>query len=312
MPKPISDTRIVSPTRGPTSDSVRYYESETGRAFHINLRTLHTDTLSDQRLPGFLQTFWSPSGRDVVSSFEQKGAIQLRSFNYDTQKSAPIGTMAIVATFSPTGRALAYIESADDVFSIYIANTDGTEPRKIFSTRSQAVSLEWPTENTLALLTKREDTAGRDLALIDTSGAFKILLKNQENLEYFWSRDGKRILFSFFAPNQDIQLAYMDLPSETIYPLSTRTSASKCAFTPDINTVVCGVPTTPLPRDIEAEKTATLDDIVSIDIISDTLTKISTATKSTLISVSDPLISSSGNYITFTNLFDRRLYKLDL
>jgi len=43
-----------------------------------------------------------------------------------------------------------------------------------------------------------------------------------------------------------------------------------------------------------------------------TVQKVYQATKNTLVGTKEPLVSSSGRYFVFTNIFDNYLYSLDL
>lgn len=312
-PKVISDTQVNSPALGVASDTVRYYEAVTGKAFSVELRTLRTTVLSDQKLPGFIRSWWIPQGPEVVSQFQQKDGLAIRYYSYATRQVSTIGASVVSLAVAPGGRRLAFVDTGGDTATVYVANTDGTEERKIMDTRVDDPVLSWPRKDMLALSSKRSDRAGRDLTIIGLDGSLKPLLSNKENLEYAWSRGGERLLYSYYDQSKGIQLWYLDTASGIQTPLNIGTSARKCAWSPDTTQIVCGIPATAtLSRDIPADKMSTLDDIVLITISSGQQHKLYSARQGALVGVSGPLISSSGSFFTFVNPFDRKLYLVAL
>ncbi len=310
-PHALSENAAVSAAPGLPSDSVVYYE-QTGRAFRVDLRTSKNEVLSETALPGFIETVWSPSSHEVVSSFDISGSRVMRYFDYTSKKSAPVGTAATAVAFSPNGERLAFVDTIDGASAIYIGGADGSDPRRILALRATDPVLSWPQNDLLFFASHRPDGNSSDLAALTPNGKLSVLISNKENLEYAWSRDGKKLLFSYFA-GQGIELWYMDMSTGVIVPLSVSTGAGKCAWTPDSTTVVCGVPPEgSLARDVSSERTATRDDIVTINISSGAQQTIYTGQKGTFFGVTRPLVSSSGAFFVFINSFDRRLYRFTL
>jgi hypothetical protein len=108
-------------------------------------------------------------------------------------------------------------------------------------------------------------------------------------------------------------LWYRDITSGIESPLGVATSAEKCAWQSDDTTIICGIPIkSSLTRGVPAAHSATIDDIVTIDTRSGEQTVQYHGTSTLPIGVIDPLISSSGTYFVFTNVFDQRLYSFPL
>jgi len=312
-PKALTDNPVVSATLSPLSDAIQYYEAQTGKVFKVNLNTRRTETISDKRLAGFVRTFWAPDGQQVVSVFEERDGLVLRYYNYATSQTTVIGKSAVSAAFSPDGRSLAFLDTGDSSLALIIGQPDGTESRKIMVTRSGNGIIEWPQKDHLSLLTQRLDSAGRDLSLIGLNGSLQILLSNRENLEYAWSPNGQKLLFSYFVTGKGVQLWYLDTTVGVPVSLNVPTSAAKCAWQPGEQGVVCGIPSSDaLTNDVPAAKTATLDSISRIDLVSGAQNQIYNPQKGVLLGVGESLISSSGTYFVFRNLFDQRLYSLPL
>jgi hypothetical protein len=180
-------------------------------------------------------------------------------------------------------------------------------------TRVAENSLSWPMSDRLALVSRRPDQNGWDMTLIGMDGALTSVLSGRENLEYAWSRDGSKLLFSAFVPQQGVALFFRNMDFGVDMPLGIATSADKCAWTPDATRIVCGVPVrSALTRDVPASKTATVDEIVSIDPATGSQQTIWTPPGGTLMGVIDPLVSASGMSFVFTNLFDHKLYSVTI
>ncbi len=311
-PQALSDNTATSPSLGQQGDTVSYYETPTGRSFRVDLKTSRNESLSDTLLPGFLSTVWSPSGHEVVSVFDVSGARTLKYFNYTTRQSAAVGTAATAVAFAPDGQRLAYIDTVNGQSAIYIGSADGSDARKVLAVRATDVLLSWPGKDLLFFSSRRPDGNSSDLSSLTPDGKLSAVLSNKVNLEYTWSRDGGKLLFSYFT-EQGLELWYADMRTGTVLPLSASTAARKCAWTPDSSAVVCGIPPEgTLTSDIPSERISTRDDITVIDVLSGNQTKVYATQKGAFVGVTEPLVSSSGAFFVFVNAFDHRLYRLPL
>lgn len=311
-PHALSVTAVTALALGPSSDTVSYYERTTGKSFRVNLRTSKNEVLSATSLPGFLGTVWSPSGHEVVSSFDISGSRVLKYFDYTSGQSAVVGTAATAVAFSPDGRRLAYVDTVAGQSALYIGSADGSDARRIIPLRAEDPVLSWPKDSAIFFASRRPGGNRSDLTAVTPDGKLSALLSGKESLEYVWSRDGKKLLFSYFGEG-DIELWFLDTETGATFLLPVSTGAYKCAWTPDSMSAVCGVPPEgSLARDIPSGRTATRDDIVVINVLQQTLENIYTAQKDVLLGVVEPLVSSSGAFLVFINSFDQRLYRLPL
>lgn len=273
-PKAISENPAMSAIIGEVGDSVRYSERQTGRVFSVDLRTRRTEIISAQQIP---------------------------NSSYD------------ISALSPDGRSLAFTESKEgETTMLSVGASDGSSSKKILETRAQDIRLQWPSTNMLSLDSKRDDKPGRDLATVDLNGNLQVRMMNRENLELAWSPDGTQLLFSYFSAERGVSLWRLDVATDTAVSLDIATSARKCAWHTDGYTITCGVPAkSALTRDVSVDRSATVDDIVTINLLTlqqDTIYHAS----DNLVGIVDPIISSSGIYVVFTNVFDQRLYLFPL
>lgn len=314
QPKVSSENAVVSVARGSSTDSVRYYEQGSGRAFSLSLASRRTDVLSEKRLPGFLFSYWIPDSQKVISAFQRPTGTDYRLFDYATNQSTDIGSNFKSFAVAPDGRHIAFITTnADDSRSLIVSWPDGSQQIQRLTTRIEESSLSWRTNDELVLISRRSDRAGYDLSLLPPNGVLNTLITNKENLETSWSPDGNYLLYSYFAPEGGVSLWLRSIRTGEEVSLGIYTSAKKCAWHPIDIAVTCGIPMRKsLSRDVAADRTATIDDVYTYDFEENTLRLVYAGVSSALIGVTEPLISSSGTYFVFTNMFDSRLYVLPL
>lgn len=313
VPKLLGSGTASSLSRGLEPDTIRYYEPATGRAFVADLRKGQVRVISDRKLSGFIESIWVPGSAKVISLFETQGTREYRLYDYTTRQVSVIGNAVSSLAVSPDGQHIAFVDTRDDAQVVKITTLDGVAERHILSTRASTAQLSWPQKDFLALASRRPDRSGTDVTLIRLDGTLEALFSDLENLEYTWSSDGQKLLFSSFLPGAGISLGYLDLGQRTKTVLPLRTSASKCAWHADSSAITCGVPGgNSLPGDIPADRVATTDDIVTIDLVTGTQTKNHSAQAGTLLGVIHPVMSSSGNFLVFSNIFDQRLHYLEI
>jgi Tol biopolymer transport system component len=163
------------------------------------------------------------------------------------------------------------------------------------------------------VISRRNDRPGYDLSLVDDTGAWAVILKNKEDLEVAWSPDGTYLLYSFFEPDQGVVLWLRSAETAAEASLGVQTSAGKCAWHPSGYVITCGVPDAgSFARNVPSGRTATIDSIDTYDFDNSLSVRRYSGTKSALIGVLNPFVSSSGDYFVFTNSFDSRLYMVPL
>ena len=91
-PKAVSEHEVVSVALGISSDTVRYYEQGSGKAFILSLSTQRTEVVSDKRLPGFLFSHWVPLSQQVISAFQKPTGTEYRFYDYTTPRSEFLGS----------------------------------------------------------------------------------------------------------------------------------------------------------------------------------------------------------------------------
>jgi Tol biopolymer transport system component len=270
--------------------------------------------LSDEKQNGFMRGYWLSGAQRVIGVFDEKGKTRYLYYDYETGEEVAIGTAIAAFAVSPDGRRIAYTEQADGLTTLTMAAADGSAAVPVLNTRASQIQLSWPRgSDRVFMASRRSDHAGWDLTSVGLNGELATVISNRENLEYTWSPDGLNLLYSYFVPETGISLFWKDRTTGTDLQLGTATSARKCAWTHDSSSVVCGLPSrTPLARDVAADRMATTDDIVRIDLLTGSSTTLFKVPAGTLMGVIDPLVTPSDHFLAFQNIFDKRLYIFDL
>lgn len=312
-PKSLNTGSINSLAPDTGRDSVRYYETPTGRAFSANLREASVSVLSDRKLSGFIRSWWLPDRPEVISAFDVSGTVEHRYYDYASDRVAPIGDAVTALAVSPDGKRIAFIDTENESSSLVVADPDGAAARVLMPTRAEEAELVWPRHDHVAMVTRREPRNGSDLTLISLDGTLRTLMTGAENLETAWSPDGRMLLYSSYRDGQGIVLRLLDVDNGDDISLGLATSAAKCAWHPNGRAITCGVPHgSSLARDIPAANMATTDDVISVDLESGGQTVVAGAGGGALVGVIEPLVVASGRYFAFVNLFDRKLHYLEL
>ena len=313
-PKAMSENAVLAAGVAQGSDVIAYMEQGSGKLFSVALVTQRVSALSSTPISDVLSVNFFPRSQQVITATQKPTGVLYSYADYATGRTASLGFNVKSIAVTPDGGSIAFLKkNTDDATVIVTASPDGTGQIPQLTTRAEEITLFWRTTRDLAMTSRRSDRPGYDLALIESNGSLKTILSNKENLEVSWSPDGNYLLYSYFDSTNGVTLHLYSLASDTQVDLGVYTSAQKCAWAPFGLAVTCGIPSKKsLSRDISSSQTATIDDIYTYDFDNNTLRLIYGGSSSALIGVTRPLISSSGKYFVFINMFDSRLYSLPL
>lgn len=313
IPVALSQAPVTGVALGTESDSVRFFEEKNGRAYQVRIRSGSTVAVSETDAPYFATGWWVPGRQEALTKSDDGDTVALRHIDYGSGRSSAVGTRVTAAAISPDGSELAFVEALQGSADIMRSRTDGTDARRVLSVRSLDTHLAWRDSATIAVTLRQGSDNTQDLVLLSEDGSFEPLLTGLRNLETVWSRDGAWLLYSYYDEARGTVLRLLDADDGTEQAVGLRTSAAKCAWAPNGASFVCGVPASDaFTADVPADLTATNDSLVVVD--RGTLEQAVRYPSSPrpLLSVSRPLVSSSGSFVVFTNLYDRRLYLFPL
>lgn len=290
----LSQRFVVSPVLSKEKDGIIYYEKGSGKVFEATLKDQREKLVSDTSLTDLIKTIWSPSRKEVVSLFYYPKENRYKYFSYKTKASIDLGTNIRSLAFSPDGSQIAYFGSKEDSRGMFISQPDGSSFKRILSSRLESAEVYWPTDDWLAFVTNTAN--GFELYNLSRAGEVKKILNQRDGLEVKWSKDGSKVLFSQKAES-GLNLFYKDVTSESEISLNVATSASKCDWSVDSKTIVCGVP----------RSSASGDEIYEIGLDG---TKKLISSPTSKINTAELFLSGLDDYIVILNNSDAKLYIL--
>ncbi len=290
----LSQRNVISPVMSEQKDSVLYYEKSTGKVFEVTLNDLRESPVSDVPLANLIKTIWAPSRKEVISLFYYPSGSHYKYFSYKTRASTDLGTDIKSLAFSPDGSQIAYFGTEEGSQGIFISQPDGSSFKTLLPSRLDNADVYWPSDNFLSF--KIEVPGGSELYSLSKTGDIKKILDTKDGLEVKWSSDGSRVLFSQ-ETGSGIGLFYKDVSSETETPLNVSTSASKCDWSIDSKTVVCGVP----------GSSASGDEFYEISLDG---TKKLLSSPTSRVDTAELFLSGLDDYVIVLNNLDNKLYVL--
>ncbi len=296
----LSRRSAISPVLSKEKDSVIFYEKGTGKVFEVALKNPTEKVISDVPLPNLTKTIWAPSRKEVVSLFYSPQGTHYKYYNSITKTSVDLGTNIKSLSFSPGGDQIVYFGVGNDYNRIFISQPDGTISKKILNSRIESPDVYWPTEDNLAFKTNTPGgPMGEVLFGLGTNGDLTDLLELRQGLQVKWSGDGKKILFSS-SESGVLNLSYKDYAGTESRPevsLGVSTSASKCVWSIDDKSVICGVPRSSAPG----------DEIYEIGLDG---TKKLLSSPTSRIDTTELFLSGLDDYVVILNGLDNKLYVL--
>ncbi len=290
----LSQRNVISPVLSKNKDGIIYYEKDTGRVFETLLRDVREKLISDAALPNLIKTVWSPSRKEVVSLFYFPKGNHYKYFDYKTKVSVDLGTDIKSLAFSPDGSRVVYFGKKNGSRGIFISQPDGSSFKNILTSRLENAEVYWSSDDLIYF--KTDNGTGSELYSLSMAGEIKKILDSKDGLEVRWSGDGSRLLFSQ-KTGSGLGLFYKDPSSESEISLNTSTSASKCDWSIDVKTIVCGVP----------RSTASGDEIYEIGTDG---TKKLLSSPTSRINTAELFLSGLDDYVVILNSLDNKLYVL--
>ncbi|HYU65031.1 MAG TPA: hypothetical protein VEK36_02085 [Candidatus Paceibacterota bacterium] len=297
---PISQQLAISPTNSNSKNKVLYYEKTIGRVFETAIDGRGEATISETKLPNFIQTLWSSDKQQVISQFRTPQGLQFRYYNYETKKSAAFAQNIRSIAFSPDSQEVVYFQTEGELGSIYLALPDGSDPKKILDTRIPEIKLEWPSAQEIIAQTNQNSTS--DILIISPEGGITRVLTEQKGLRHSWSPSGNNLVFSS-TDQGTTTLQFMNIQTKNQGTIALDTTADKCIWSTDERSIICAVP----------KSTIASEDFFRFDIITGKQELLFASDSSNPpISVQEPFLSQGEGYLIFLNNIDNRLYSLKI
>ncbi len=187
----IADGPVIAATfiqfSNPTTTLIRYTKQDSGHVFDIpvNVQGAIARVVSNTTIPGLATGLWLSGGRGTIVQYEENHVIKSVVLGFPSGNSVTATTSVSVnflpnnivgVAASPDGKFIAYLVPVSTGVTGYIANTNGTNAKQLFSIPFSQVLLSWPSQKTLLVQTKEASDVPGIAFSVSTKGSISPLL----------------------------------------------------------------------------------------------------------------------------------------
>ena len=151
-------------------------------------------------------------GDYAIFAMSTSGGDEQRLTDADVDPSTPEGLLfQIEPAWSPNGSTIAFASKRSGTFDLYAMNADGSDTRRLTSTKDDDVQPDWSPDGTRIVLTR--GSPGRLFVMYaDGAGARRITKEEVDETEAAWSPDGRWIAYSRREPGTSIRELWLVRP----------------------------------------------------------------------------------------------------
>lgn len=232
----ITERTVSFMTAGPTSTSVLFVDTPSGRVYRIDTETREEVPLS-LRIPDLIDVRWSPLKTSLIARVRTPQGEQLKFVRLGEQKTSVL-QKAVAAAFSPDGLSIATLEPGEPG-GIFTQKLDGSERVQWTQTRALGGDLFWPQQNTLSLLVKNQSSQTGDVLLISRSGELGRVIAHHRLPQLLWAPNGEALLHTAQQGGEASNLFITTLTGS--YEVGVATSPHLCAWRKNSAGILCVV-----------------------------------------------------------------------
>ncbi len=254
---PIAGATLIETTR-PTTTIARYVKQDNGHTFDLVLDSPGTvpRAVSNTTIPGVFHVVWLEQGSAAVLQYMSNDIIKsvYLGFSVGTSTGAATSTRPTKIQFlpdnildiaaSPDGKSVAYILRTSTGINGFMAKSDGSGSKQLFSLPLSQVRLSWPALGALLVTTKSaQGIPGISFSVQTTSGLITPLIY-AEGLTTTADPSFSRIVYQIAPAGGVVPSTYSrDTKSGTDVALSFDPSPEKCVWSiSSINKMYCAAP----------------------------------------------------------------------
>lgn len=243
------DVRADAPADA-SDGSVRYYDANDGKFYRVD-SSGNIRQIGSAQFPNVETVSWAAESDEAILEFPDGSNIY---YNFVSGQQETLPKEYEDFSFAPAAESIAfkYIHPDEERRVLAVSSPDGSQARTLESlgANEDRVKVDWsPTGKVAAQYAEFIDLNRQTLGFVGLNGEnFRGVVVHGNGLQTQYSPDGQRILYSTYSSATDNQqtVSIVDAEGENIgknnQPLNLRTSAEKCAFSPDGASAYCGVP----------------------------------------------------------------------
>lgn len=289
--------KVSSPKLSLDGRSIIYYDATSGYLHEITLSDTDSKDTALQKLKPYLQDLNWSWDRKLLSAYDGADYVV---YDLDGNSFKILNRNIKNPAFSPFEDKAGYIwnDPAQNTSQVSVSNTSFEFFKNLIPVRGDFWKPSWNSPRSLSLEYKDNKTS--DLFILDTeTKSLTQAIPDKDNLETKWSPDGSGLLYSYLSGGKFL-LHYSSLTTGYQGPsLPKSTSASKCTWSIDNETIYCAV------------DNSSNDEFFSFNTLEQTLKTLKTDT-SIKVLATDLFLSADEHYLFFKNSFDNSLYRLKI
>ncbi len=321
----LTDQPISGATFNEDMMKVDYFEKSTGHLYEIDPSGQNKKQLTITTIPKIFEVDWSKDASGAVFRYlsepeegettEPAYAFSATSFASSTTEGVFLPSNTVATAVSPEENKIFYLLEGNSSAAGIVSDFENKNQKEIFSYPISEFLVDWPSKNTVTLLTKPSAwVEGYFYKLNPQTGSLAKILGNIPGLTALYSPYGNRVIYSQNDNQGGITTKIYDLNKGTTIDSNYKTLPEKCMFSRTSEDVIyCAV-----PDDIPAGYYP--DDWYKGNVqFSDKLWKINLADGSTRAILEDGdfdiinlFSNKTGDYILFQNKKDGTLWSLQL
>lgn len=345
-PGQVSQTKIFQITGGPvvgatliqilhpTTTLARYINQEDGHVYDLPLDVpgAVARIVSNVTIPGGARAIWLESGNAAIMQYLDAGVVKsvYLGFPVATTTNAAI-TLPTRIQFlpdaiediaaSPDGKSVAYLLTTANGIDGYVAKSDGTGSKKLFSLPLSQILISWPSQGTLMAQTKSAAGVAGIIFSIDAKSGVTTPLVYAPGLTALADATFTHVIYQSVATNATVRLTFVhDVKAGTDRALSFSPFPEKCLWSSvTASAMYCASPlsyVTPDYLDLWHLGTASVADSLFLFNITTGQSTIVAAPGGTDGGVQSDILqmalSPNEHYLLFTNKGDRSVWGVRL
>lgn len=328
---PIAGATLIETTR-PTTTLARYIKQDNGHVFDLVLDSPGAipRAISNTTIPGVFHTVWLERGGAAILQYMSGSVIKsvFLGFSVATSTSSgqatstrptkiqflPDNILDIAA--SPDGKNVAYLLRSTSGVNGFIAKSDGSASKQLFSLPLSQVRLAWPALGALLVTTKSAAGVPGIAFSVNTTSGLVTPLIHAEGLTTSADRSFSRIVYQINSRDSIPATYSRNTQSGTDTALSFDPQPEKCIWsTLSINMMYCATPLEYVPPnflDLWHLGVASIpDNIFSFDVAAEYSAVVAipgSRDGGVPSDVIEMTLSPSENYLSFITRGDRTLW----
>lgn len=233
---------------------IRFVDRATGHIYEAVRESAENKRLSNNTIPKVYEAYWGAKGDTTLVRYLRDNSNDIETFSIKISQTTPTETFGNIQgnylarnikslAISPTGESVFYLTPTSSGSDGIISKLDGTGKIQSFSSPLKEWNANWPSLNTISLLTKPSGLSTGYLYFLNLkTKVTEKVLGPISGLTALVNISSDKVIYSS-SPQGTIRTFIKNLKTGTDFELSAKTLPEKCVWSKtDSDIVYCAVP----------------------------------------------------------------------